>query len=33
MQSKTTFDFDREYLWNAYSYRKVVNGVIKQRPS
>jgi len=28
---KTTFDFDREYLWKGLRYQQAVNGVINNR--
>jgi len=32
-QFRTTFNFEREYLWNGWSYRQAVNGVINYHPS
>jgi len=29
---RTTFKFEREYLWNGWRSRKAVNGVINDRP-
>jgi len=30
---RTTFKFEREYLWNGWRYQQVVNGVINYYPS
>jgi len=30
---RTTFNFEREYLWNGWIYRQAANGVINYRPS
>jgi len=29
---RTTVNFELEYLWNGWTYRQVVNGVINYRP-
>ena len=33
VRSRTTFNFDREYLWNAWSYRQPENGIVSSNLS